>query len=52
MAISMTKEQLLRRAWLHFFNRTLLEREIISETDYRKMKLKIETEPQNRGRRC
>ena len=38
-----TKEQLARKAWLHYFNAVLRDRGLLTQQEYRAMKLKIET---------
>ena len=48
MSVSYTKEQLQRQAWLLYFNRVLYERGLITEQEYRRMKVRIEA--QSRGR--
>lgn len=43
MAASAAKAQAARQLWLLYFNRTLLEKGIISEKEYRQMKVKIQS---------
>ena len=40
--MSPTKEQVARQIWLLYFNRTLLERGIITEKAHNQMKVKIQ----------
>lgn len=44
MSPELTKEQLARQIWLLYFNRTLLERGIITEKEYNQMKVKIQSQ--------
>ena len=37
-----TKEQLVRKTWLRYFNRVLQDRGLLTPQEYRAMKLKIE----------
>ena len=39
-----TKEQITRQVWLLYFNRTLLERGIITEKEHNQMKIKIQSQ--------
>ncbi len=41
MPVSMAKEQLVRQAWLLFYNKALLDRGIITREQYEAMKRKI-----------
>lgn len=41
MSTMPTKEQVARQIWLLYFNRTLLERGIITEKEHNQMKVKI-----------
>lgn len=43
MSTTLTKEQVTRQIWLLYFNRTLLERGIITEKEYNQMKIKIQS---------
>lgn len=43
MSTSLTKEQAARQIWLLYFNRTLLERGVITEKQYNQMKVKIQS---------
>ncbi len=36
------KETVARQIWLNYFNNTLLERGVITEDEWRRMKLRIE----------
>lgn len=42
--MSPAKEQTVRQIWLLYFNRTLLERGIITEKKYNQMRLKIQSQ--------
>lgn len=44
MSTSLTKEQAARQIWLLYFNRTLLERGVITEKQYNQMKVKIQSQ--------
>jgi len=44
MSTTSTKEQAARQIWLLYFNRTLLERGIISEKQHNQMKIKIQSQ--------
>jgi len=44
MSAALTKQQAARQIWLLYFNRTLLERGIISEKEHNQMKVKIQSE--------
>lgn len=39
---TLSKEQTARQIWLLYFNRTLLERGIITEQEHNKMKVRIQ----------
>lgn len=42
--MSPAKEQAVRQLWLLYFNRTLLERGVISEKEHNQMKIKIQNQ--------
>lgn len=44
MSTSSAKEQAARQIWLLYFNRTLLERGVITEKQYNQMKVKIQSQ--------
>lgn len=44
MSTSLAKEQAARQIWLLYFNRTLLERGVITEKQYNQMKVKIQSQ--------
>ena len=46
----MTKQELAREVWLLYYNRVLREQEIITEEEYRRMKLLI-TSTSGEGKR-
>ena len=41
MSLALSRNQLERQAWLHYYNRTLCEQGVISESEYRQMMTKI-----------
>lgn len=43
MAAFMAKEQAARQLWLMYFNRTLLEKGVITDREYGQMKVKIQS---------
>ena len=43
MSTMPTKEQAARQVWLLYFNRTLLEKGIITEKEHNQMKAKIQS---------
>lgn len=43
MSVLSTKEKVAREVWLHYFNRCLFEQGIISEQEFRKMNVRIQT---------
>lgn len=45
MSTILTKEQAARQIWLLYFNRTLLERGVITEKQHNQMKVKILSQP-------
>lgn len=45
MSTPLTKEQAARQIWLLYFNRTLLERGVITEKQHNQMKVKIQSQP-------
>lgn len=45
MSTPLTKEQTARQIWLLYFNRTLLERGVITEKQHNQMKVKIQSQP-------
>ena len=42
--MSSAKERTVRQLWLLYFNRTLLERGVITEKEYNQMKVKIQSQ--------
>ena len=41
MSLALSRNQLERQAWLLYYNRTLRDQGVISEEEYRRMKVKI-----------
>lgn len=50
MSLALTRNQLERQAWLLYYNRTLRDQGIISESEYRQMLAKISGIPANPGK--
>jgi len=46
-----SKEQAIRQGFLSYYNQCLLERGVISEHEYRQMKLKIQAYSKEKARR-
>lgn len=44
MSVSNSKKQVARQIWLLYFNKTLLERGVITEREHNQMKVKIQAE--------
>lgn len=43
MSAALTREQAARQIWMMYFNRTLLERGVITEKEYNLMRAKIQS---------
>lgn len=49
MSTQTAEKAAAREIWLHYFNRYLYERGVITEREYRKMRLRIESECDKHG---
>ena len=50
MSASHSAKQVSRQIWLLYFNKTLLEKGIITEKEHNRMKLKIQGKPTGKQR--
>ena len=51
MSRSGTKDQIFREIWLNYFNRVLLEKGLISEQEYNRIKIRIQSQTREASKR-